>query len=149
MLGIVLISGCATETSKDQIQAYYLTGELKRLEPNESAVRLNDELIAMGETAVPAVIELFESHAPRDRGNAAWILAEIRDRRAISVLTRKGLHDPDAFVRELSAQALGSIGDPSAIPYLQKLASEDTDTRVTDAAVGAIENIRSQMRSLR
>jgi len=149
ILAVVCISGCAAKASKDQIHAYYITGELKRLEPNESAVRLNDELIALGKTAVPAVVELFESNTPRDRGNAAWILGEISDRRAISVLTRKGLHDPVANVREFSAQALGSIGDPSAIPYLHKVASEDTDSSVRGTALGAIENIRSQMRSPR
>jgi len=149
ILAVVFISGCVSKAGEDQMQAYYLAGELKQLEPNESAVRLNDELIALGESAVPAVVELFESNTPRDRGNAAWILGEIRDRRAIPVLTRRGLHDGAADVREFSAQALGSIGDPSATPYLQKVASEDTDSRVRGTALGAIENIHSQMRSPR
>jgi len=144
----LLVVGCQRVKDENELQARHLASELLHLQPDESAVELNDRLIALGPTAVPAVIKLFDSENDRVRLDAAWVLGEIGDRRALPVLMDKGLNDRNVSVREFSAQAIGSIGDLSAIPRLKKAASKDTNSRVREQARSAIENIRSQMRSL-
>lgn len=142
----MLVTGCQTTKDQDKLQAQHLVSELAQLRPNKNAIKLNNELIALGAAAVPAVIELFDSDNANAHVNAAWILGEIRDVRALPVLVEKGLNDPVALVREFSAQAIGSIGDPSAITHLEEVASKDVDPSVRETARSAIENIRSQMR---
>lgn len=147
-VAVLLVTGCQRVKDENELQARHPASELLHLQPDESAVELNDRLIALGPTAVPAVIKLFDSENDRARLNAAWVLGEIGDRRALPILMDKGLNDRDVSVREFSAQAIGSIGDPSAIRHLKEVASKDVEPGVREHARGAIENIRSQMRNL-
>jgi len=56
----------------------------------------------------------------------------------------KALKDKDPNVRQMAAIALGRIGDPKAIPYLEKAMMEERDTWAKLAAVAALEKILSK-----
>ena len=73
-----------------------------------------DELIAIGEPAVPALLELLESEQRFVRYRAAWILGKIRDRRATPALIELLKTEPNLSY----ARGLGEIRDPAAIPAL-------------------------------
>ena len=59
--------------------------------------------------------------APANRRHAAWILGELRERRAVGPLTEamRGTRDPDLL--EGAAEALGKIGDEAGVEPLAAL----------------------------
>ncbi|MGQ9494227.1 MAG: HEAT repeat domain-containing protein, partial [Anaerolineae bacterium] len=69
---------------------------------------------------------------------------EIRDPRAVDGLLA-ALHDETGWVRYQAAVALGKIRDPRAVPKLERLAREDPDARVAEAAWEAIARIQQRM----
>ena len=81
-----------------------LVGNLKRL-------------AYIGEPAVPYLLEALKEGDYRTRGNVAWVLGIMRDRRTIPEL-RDALDDSVASVRYEVATALGSLGEPMGYPIL-------------------------------
>jgi len=92
----------------------------------------------------PLIIALKRDLTER-RGLWAWIipaLGALGDSAAVPVLTHTlTLSDDDWLGREMSAYALGSIGDPSSIPYLITAAWR-ADTR--DTAIESLVSFRDK-----
>ena len=74
---------------------------------------------ALGTRAFRSLSELLEDHDPEVRLFCVNVLCEIRDSRALPLLFRS-INDPDINVRAASAEAMGKIGDPEALGFLQK-----------------------------
>jgi HEAT repeat protein len=51
------------------------------------------------------------------------------------------LADPDAEIRRAAALSLGALGTKEALPTLVRLAKEDPEPRVREAALRAVERL--------
>ena len=76
-------------------------------------LRKNNEIIQIGNSAVPALIEALKDGDPDVRSSSAWLLGESKDIRAVPALigALKG-------GSEVAADALGKIRSASAVPAL-------------------------------
>lgn len=88
--------------------------------------------IGESEAAIPLLIKRLTDESSYVRGSSAEALGKIwqysnvieRKEQIVNSLI-ENLNDNDEFVREKIIQALKMIGDPVAIPYLKKIATED------------------------
>jgi HEAT repeat protein len=104
---------------------------------------------ALCQIGVDAVGQLFvaaKDNNPVLRRNAVEVLGKLRATSAMSVLS-ESLADPDSTVRTQAAWALGELGDNSVMDFLEKLALNDPDENVREAAGEAIEKIRRHTNS--
>lgn len=108
VLILLSLAGCNTVAPARQRAALLVT-QLRELKPNESAVAINKQLIALGEASVAEVIKLLESSDPRDRTNAAWVLGEIQSQAALPALKRALVVETDDSAKEIQVQAVCSI----------------------------------------
>jgi hypothetical protein len=95
----------------------------------------------------PALIKLIENQ-PADLDRSTWKekrrdaarrLAQSKDRRAVPTLIK--LADSETFdiIGEIAIEGLGNIGDPSAVPVLQKIANDSSRDRAQrDLALKAL-----------
>ncbi len=95
---------------------------------------------AAEEGDVDALIEALQSDNVEVRRDAARMLGDAGDERAVPALIERLEEDEDEFVRAFSASALGDIGDERAIEPLQN-ALEDEDERVRDAAAASLNQL--------
>lgn len=137
-----------TDFEKSPIYRYFkhpkerkIGGLVKRL-CNMSGVAREEaieELVKIGEPAVPALVKALGDKGWDVKANAAWALGEIGDASTVPALI-DALGDEDEEVRLRAAEALGKIGDASAVPALiGRLGDEDWD--VMAAAAEALEKI--------
>jgi HEAT repeat protein len=77
------------------------------------------------------------------RRDAMWALSELGDRRAAGLLIR-ALRDPSRFIRRQAAECLGELGSAQALPELQRLAMNEKQPRVKQAAWHAIEQLERE-----
>lgn len=82
---------------------------------------------------VEGAIGLLKSPDSQVRQMVAYLLGQTRDSRAIEPLI-DALQDEHVGVRGAAANALGTIGDPSAIPYLKPLLKHPNPQLVVWAA---------------
>ena len=101
-----------------------------------------EALILVGEPARDRLIFILrEGHVHR-RQDAAYVLGEMRDAAAVPAL-RLSMHNPDGLLRMICVQALGKIGDASALETLQQ-ALDDREPRVAKEAQKAIDLIAAR-----
>jgi len=82
-------------------------------------------LLGDNQVVEPLVSTLSDqSQEPRVRGMAAEALSDIRDSRAVTPLIA-ALTDTSVEVRFWAVFALGALGDPQALPELERLAATD------------------------
>jgi HEAT repeats len=81
---------------------------------------------------VPALIKLIENQ-PNDMDRTVWKekrrdaakkLAQSKDKRAVPTLMKLAEGETFDIIGEIAIEGLGNIGDPSAIPTLQKIAND-------------------------
>jgi HEAT repeats len=81
---------------------------------------------------VPALIKLVDNE-PADMDRSVWKekrreavkkLAESKDRRAVPVLIKLAETETFDIVGEIAIEGLGTLGDPSAVPTLQKIVGD-------------------------
>jgi HEAT repeat protein len=91
-----------------------------------------EELMEIGRPAVDALVKAAKDKRPEMRHLVCELLGEIRDAKAVPVLT-EALSDKDEFgtsIASAAARALGQIGDRGVVPVLLKaLDSPDRDLR--------------------
>ncbi len=140
------VRGCVAE-------ALGRTGDARAIEPlivslndPNASVRSNalDALIKIGAPAVPALVTTLNSPNVNVRWGGVFALGKIGDARAVEPLLA-ALRDPNKDVRWGAAEALGYIGDARALFELERLAREDANKTVSDAAYQAIARIRARM----
>src|SRR6201992_419273 len=81
---------------------------------------------------VPAWIKLVDNE-PADMDRSTWKekrreaarkLAESKDKRAVPVLIKLADNETFDIIGEIAIEGLGTLGDPSAIPTLQKIIAD-------------------------
>lgn len=80
--------------------------------------RNREELVKLGDEAVPALLEALEKRPPLIRLGAAYCLGEIKNKKASGPLRRHLAGDTNLDVRRECAQALLSFKDYSGVPLL-------------------------------
>jgi HEAT repeat protein len=95
---------------------------------------------AAEEGDLETLVEGLESNNVEVRRDAARMLGELEDPRAVPALIERLEEDEDEFVRAFAASALGDIGDERAIEPLQN-ALDDEDERVRDAAAASLDQL--------
>jgi HEAT repeat protein len=86
------------------------------------------------------IIEMLNDEAEGVRMMTADVAGSLKLRAAIPLLI-KNISNPVPMVRRSCAQALGNIGDPSAIDALRKI-ENDSDMSVRTPALEAIEKLK-------
>lgn len=105
------------------------------------------QLIEAGEEAIPLLLKKL-----RVSNYIPWILAKIGSPKAVEPLY-KLLFETGGFERDFAgqipnrravcaAEALGELGDPDALPALEKIAQETMEGSTLNAATDAIARIR-------
>jgi HEAT repeat protein len=121
----------------------YLVTKLDTDEPRER-IALERLFVAIGEDAVPALIEALDREARRDdttRGArlASYVLARIGDRAAVGPLVDQRSHG-EWKMRSSVADALGHLGGSRAVDALVELMT-DADSSVRKAAAASLYRI--------
>ncbi|MFC1808592.1 HEAT repeat domain-containing protein [Candidatus Omnitrophota bacterium] len=98
-----------------------------------------EELVKIGNDAVPALIKALHDDQGYLRVIAAEALGDIGDRDTVPVLI-KALDDSEWHVREKVVEALGKIGDKRAVPAIVRVL-KDSNMEVSKASVEALGKI--------
>ncbi len=99
-------------------------------------------LVAIGEPARERLIFILrEGHVHR-RQDAAFVLGEMAHPAALPAL-KLAMHNPDPLLRVLCVQAMGKIGDPSAVETLEQ-ALGDVEPRVAREAQKSLDKIAAR-----
>jgi len=107
-----------------------------------------DDLVAIGEPAVPALNEALNPHRPWLAAyRAAEALGQIGDGRAAGPLL-DALHHPNSNVRWSAVRALAVVGDARALFDLRRVARDDhSKTSWGESVAGAAQSVLDQMQS--
>lgn len=100
----------------------YIPGLVKALASNTRRFEAAEALIALGGKAVEPLLAALKVENWEIRGNAAWILGMIGDRRSVEPLIEV-LDDEVPEVRATAAMAILNIGAPATEPLLRSLDS--------------------------
>jgi hypothetical protein len=107
-----------------------------------------DDLVAIGEPAVPALNEALNPHRPwLTAYRAAEALGQIGDGRAAGPLL-EALRHPNSNVRWSAVRALAVVGDARALLELRRVARDDQGkTSWGESVAGAAQSALNQMQS--
>src|SRR5262249_31117625 len=95
----------------------------------------------LGRNYIPRLVESFEP--PRMEPQVSSYLLELGP--SVAPTLTSHLQDPSERIRASTAQVLGAIGGPDALPMLEPL-TQDRDREVIGAATHAIERIKMTVR---
>lgn len=131
-------STAATELEKkiDSLFVIASSGEVRYRDLTEPAM---DSIAALGEAAVPHMIEKFTTKDARERWTIIWVLQRIGSP-AVPYLV-DALQKPDDLVVSRVAWALGDIGDTSAVPALIAV-TRHRSWQVREESVGALGQLK-------
>jgi HEAT repeat protein len=122
-----------------------LTGSLdsiiQRLQ-TKNLVQLSDAreaLVIIGEPARDRLIFILQNGHVHRREDAAFVLGQMGDPVAVKPLCI-AMHNPDPLLRMIVVEALGKIGDPSALDTVRR-ALGDPERCVADAARRAFKKL--------
>lgn len=115
------------------------------LQDNVKAVReeASSALSAIGESAIPALLESLTHHDWLVRLHAVESLGKAKSRRAVAPLLTALFNDTDSAVREDAVRALGNIGDPQAVEFLFATMKEPGLRTLAVEALGRIGDRRA------
>jgi HEAT repeat protein len=102
--------------------------------------RARDQLVAVGEPAVPELVATCETVDDRGRLEIYKALTEISDAAAIPMLIR-GLEDEYQDVRWVAAEGLLNIGAPAVGPLLLALIDRARDHTILDGALHVLRGL--------
>lgn len=106
----------------------------------EARDRAERALVAIGSPSVDPLIQLLLSKNAEIRWQAASMLGDLKDRRAVEPLIRS-LEDTDGFVRHTAVFSLRQLNDVRAVMPLIKLLSDD-DPLVRRAAASTLGELK-------
>jgi HEAT repeat protein len=114
---------------------------IQRLETKNLA-QLNtsrEALVLIGEPARDRLIFILQNGHVHRREDAAFVLGQMGDPVAVKPLCI-AMHNPDPLLRMIVVEALGKIGDPSALDTVRR-ALGDPERCVADAARRAFKKL--------
>ncbi len=127
---LVALTACAS----DSIRSHPANPEIQRqiasivaqvrYQTGAELVMSLERLVAYDVFVIDQVAELADDPNPRLRGNAMWVLAQVRDGEhpdrmtRIERILRDGLEDPDATVAYEAATGLAARGEWDVLPRL-------------------------------
>ncbi len=121
---------------------------ISRLDTHDEVQRKDviTELIAIGENAVPALINALENSRPRIRGGAALALGKLSliptSEPAVEILARM-LSDESEFVQTCASVALAEFDDLAERPLIEAVADKLQPTKQARAAIALRQMRRS------
>ena len=89
---------------------------------------------------VSKLINALHHPLPEVASRSAWVLGELHEKRSLVALFEVIVNREDPLILEAAVEALGKIGDPSAIPILTNILKKSY-LRVRVAAIEALANI--------
>jgi HEAT repeat protein len=108
-----------------------------------------DAIEALGKIGSPLALDtllpLAHSGSVSLRRKTITALSQIDDNRVVETLVA-ALTDQYEEIRQIAAVGLGNVGNRAVIPALERVAQNDTNSDVRDAAINSIEQIKSQER---
>lgn len=119
-----------------------VSGLIGCLSDNDAGVRRTaiESLIRIGSPSVSGVMLSLKHDHWNVRMSAAGILGNIRGNSAVDPLIYVAKHDDNGEVRKIAVEALGKIGDSSAI-FVLRGALDDTYLGISDVAQRALKQI--------
>lgn len=106
----------------------------------EQESKAREALVKLGRAAVKPLANSINAKSLNLRENVVAALGDLKIKEAVAPLSRVLKIDEEAGVRCAAAEALASIGDPSAVePLIQAVTDKDED--VQNAAIQALEGI--------
>ncbi|HEY4179724.1 MAG TPA: HEAT repeat domain-containing protein [Kofleriaceae bacterium] len=104
-----------------------------------AAVLLAGEVVHAQATDVPALQKLIDTQPSGDdrsawkekRRDAARKLGQSKDKRAVPVLIKLAETETFDIIGDIAIEGLGNLGDPSAVPVLQKIVDDATRDKAT------------------
>ncbi len=114
------VDGVEIEVDQEKVLENRVLWLVDNLEYQEGPylVRNLQEIIKIGEPAVPALLDALRIRMPKIRANAAFALGEIKDDRALKPLEQHLRLDSNIDVRRECAQALLSFEKYQGVPLL-------------------------------
>jgi HEAT repeat protein len=94
-----------------------------------------------GETYEQKLIRALRHSEPTVPIRAAAILGKLGSRAAVEPLIELAESTSDPYIQEVAVEALGKVGEPQAVPCLERL-SREGPLRVRSAAKQALKAIR-------
>ncbi len=129
-----------------QIDQNNLFRKMEKLSPE---TQMGETLLKVGEEAAPILVEILfdQGHDSFVHAQAARYLGKITP---VATATIKALLEAsnslEVSTRLSSISSLGEIGDPIAIPRLQRMAKNDPDLLFREAAQAALNKIMEKFR---
>lgn len=105
--------------------------------------RAREDLVAIGEPAVPGLIGMLSSPARMERWEAAKALAEIAEPTSAAALVRS-LEDDDGDVRWIAAEGLIALGRHALVPLLEALITRTGSPWILTGAHHILIELRKQ-----
>ena len=95
-----------------------------------------------GHDAIEALAAAFDSNSALLKHEIAYVMGQMQNRVALPYLTdRLSDVDEDPMVRHEAAEALGAIGDPSAIETLEKF-RDDPEVVISESCEVALDLLK-------
>ncbi|MFX0182620.1 MAG: HEAT repeat domain-containing protein [Candidatus Hodarchaeota archaeon] len=88
------------------------------------------------------LFEQIESSDKNTRQSAAKSLGEVRTKAALRALLDTARNDPEKDIRKAAISSIEKLGDPEAIPVLEKISNDDRDRGTRNMAKDAANTIR-------
>lgn len=105
-------------------------------------IEVENELVALGESAVTTLIEACQDTNQHVRLLAAYVLGMLNHSSAVSALTRIAESDPYAPARLMAIEALGRLGASEATSVIQA-ATQDNNGYIGAAAKWALPRVKN------
>ncbi len=140
VFGLVLISASIISASEieDKVDSLFIiasSGEIRYRDMVQPAI---DSIAAMGEAAVPRMIEKYDTQDARERHTVSKILEKIGSPAVPYLLEALSIDDTEKVSR--ICYTLGNIKDSSAVEGIIGVCDND-DWRVRSSAIGALGKI--------
>ncbi len=130
LIAVTLLSLCIGQPpeptpSPEQEPEYDVSGIINKIDASDpQSYYAAEELVSLGRSAVPTLLELLNSLDPKIRWAAMYALSRLALPEDIEDLA-KGLDDPDVGIQVITAATLLGLGDERGTNILEEAANSD------------------------
>jgi len=145
LMAVVVLSANANPPNAAEVRITGLVSELKQERLTAQRQAAQQELEALGEQAVPALMVALRSNDAALRRNAADMLSYIASPASTGGLQYALANDTAPTVRRNAAYALGEINSFVQVTELKRAALLDTNAEVRAAAQDALARVQTRV----